>query len=197
MISWFFIGLVITILLTPGPTNTLLASSGVQVGVRKSLRLIPAESIGYIIAISAWGMLIGKVSDTLPFVPPFLKLLSAGYIIFLAVKLWRTANQAVMLNQPTIRARTLFCATLLNPKALLFASAIFPAAAWESQTIYSIHMSTFIALILPIALFWISIGAALATNKVKWLSQSKLQRTASIVLVSFSIPMSYSALMNL
>ena len=197
MISWFFIGLVITILLTPGPTNTLLASSGVQVGVRKSLRLIPAESIGYIIAISAWGMLIGKVSDTLPFVPPFLKVLSAGYIIFLAVKLWRTANQAVMLNQPTIRARTLFCATLLNPKALLFASAIFPAAAWESQTIYSIHMSTFIALILPIALFWISIGAALATNKVKWLSQSKLQRTASIVLVSFSIPMSYSALMNL
>ena len=123
--------------------------------------------------------------------------MSAGYIIFLAVKLWRTANQAVMLNQPTIRARTLFCATLLNPKALLFASAIFPAAAWESQTIYSIHMSTFIALILPIALFWISIGAALATNKVKWLSQSKLQRTASIVLVSFSIPMSYSALMNL
>ena len=72
MISWFFIGLVITILLTPGPTNTLLASSGVQVGVRKSLRLIPAESIGSIIAISAWGMLIGKVSDTLPFVPPFL-----------------------------------------------------------------------------------------------------------------------------
>ena len=29
MISWFFIGLVVTILLTPGPTNTLLASSGI------------------------------------------------------------------------------------------------------------------------------------------------------------------------
>ena len=66
MISWFFIGLVITILLTPGPTNTLLASSGIQVGLRKSLLLIPAEAIGYILAISAWGMLIGKVSATLP-----------------------------------------------------------------------------------------------------------------------------------
>ena len=85
MISWFFIGLVITILLTPGPTNTLLASSGIQVGLRKSLLLIPAEAIGYIIAISAWGMLIGKVSTTLPLLPTFLKLLSAGYIVFLSV----------------------------------------------------------------------------------------------------------------
>lgn len=197
MISWFFIGLVITILLTPGPTNTLLASSGIQVGLRKSLLLIPAEAIGYIIAISAWGMLIGKVSATLPLLLTFLKLLSAGYIIFLAIKLWRTANQEVILNQPTIRPRELLCATLLNPKALLFASAIFPTTAWQTQEIYVAHMSSFVALILPIALFWISVGAVLATNKVKWLSQSKLQRTASVVLISFAIPISYSALINL
>ncbi|ENU92587.1 hypothetical protein F971_01570 [Acinetobacter vivianii] len=197
MISWFFIGLVITILLTPGPTNTLLASSGIQVGLRKSLLLIPAEAVGYIIAITAWGMLIGKVSATLPLLPTFLKLLSAAYIIFLAIKLWRTANQDVVLNQPTIRPKELLCATLLNPKALLFASAIFPAAAWKSQDIYMAHMSTFVGLILPIALFWISVGAMLATNKVNWLSQAKLQRTACIVLVSFAIPISYSALSNL
>lgn len=197
MISWFFIGLVITILLTPGPTNTLLASSGIQVGLRKSLLLIPAEAVGYIIAITAWGMLIGKVSATLPVLPIFLKLLSAGYIVFLAIKLWRTANQEVALNQPTIRPRELLCATLLNPKALLFASAIFPVAAWKSQEIYIAHMSSFVGLILPIALFWISVGAMLATNKVAWLSQSKLQRTASVVLMAFAIPISYSALINL
>ncbi|MGE8645209.1 LysE family translocator [Acinetobacter vivianii] len=197
MISWFFIGLVITILLTPGPTNTLLASSGIQVGLRKSLLLIPAEAVGYIIAITAWGLLIGKVSATLPLLPTFLKLLSAAYIVFLAIKLWRTANQDVVLNQPTIRPKELLCATLLNPKALLFASAIFPAAAWKSQDIYMAHMSTFVGLILPIALFWISVGAMLATNKVNWLSQAKLQRTACIVLVSFAIPISYSALSNL
>lgn len=197
MISWLFIGLVATILLTPGPTNTLLASSGVQVGLRKSIKLIPAEVLGYVISISAWGMLIGKVSTTLPLLPPILKLLSACYIIFLAIKLWYTANQEIELNQPTIRTRELFCATLLNPKALLFASAIFPVAAWSDFHIYLIHMMAYLALITPIALFWIFLGSLLASKKVAWLNQTNLQKTASLVLVSFSIPISYSALLSL
>jgi len=197
MISWLFIGLVATILLTPGPTNTLLASSGVQVGLRKSVKLIPAEVFGYVISISAWGMLIGKVSTTLPLLPPILKLLSACYIIFLAIKLWHTANQEVELNQPTIRTRELFCATLLNPKALLFASAIFPVVAWSDFHIYLIHMIAYLALITPIALFWIFLGSLLASKKVAWLNQTNLQKTASLVLVSFSIPISYSALLSL
>ncbi|MCU7698728.1 LysE family transporter [Acinetobacter sp. AYS6] len=197
MISWLFIGLVATILLTPGPTNTLLASSGVQVGLRKSVKLIPAEVLGYVISISAWGMLIGKVSTTLPLLPPILKLLSACYIIFLAIKLWHTANQEVEFNQPTIRTRELFCATLLNPKALLFASAIFPVAAWSDFHIYLVHMMAYLVLITPIALFWIFLGSVLASKKVGWLNQTNLQKTASLVLVSFSIPISYSALLNL
>ena len=197
MISWLFIGLVATILLTPGPTNTLLASSGVQVGLQKSVKLIPAEVFGYVISISAWGMLIGKVSTTLPLLPPILKLLSACYIIFLAIKLWHTANQEVELNQPTIRTHELFCATLLNPKALLFASAIFPVAAWSDFHIYLIHMMAYLALITPIALFWIFLGSLLASKKVAWLNQTNLQKTASLVLVSFSIPISYSALLSL
>ena len=86
MISWFFIGLVVTILLTPGPTNTLLASSGIQVGIRKSLALIPAEALGYLISITIWGLIIGSVSKQFPSVPVILKLFSAGYILFLALK---------------------------------------------------------------------------------------------------------------
>ncbi|HRM52126.1 MAG TPA: LysE family transporter [Acinetobacter johnsonii] len=191
MVTWFFIGLVITILLTPGPTNTLLASSGIQVGIRKSLRLIPAEAFGYLISITAWGFLIGKVSVHLPLLPTILKLFSASYIIYLAIKLWRTADAEVSFNQPTIRARELFLATLLNPKALLFASAIFPTIAWTKLDYYLSHMSLFLVLIVPIAF-----GSILARNKIRWLNQSNLQKTASLVLMSFSIPLSYSAILS-
>jgi len=87
MFSWLFVSLVITILLTPGPTNTLLASSGIETGVKKSLKLIPAEVVGYFIAISAWGVLIDSIAESLPILPPILKLFSAVYIIYLAFKL--------------------------------------------------------------------------------------------------------------
>ena len=197
MISWFFIGLVITILLTPGPTNTLLASSGIQVGLRKSFRLIPAEAFGYLISITLWGFLIGKISVHLPLLPTILKLFSAGYILFLALRLWRTATVTESFNQKGIRARELFAATLLNPKALLFASAIFPAIAWTNPQYYVAHMLVFLLLIVPIAFFWTFIGSVLASNKISWLNQANLQRTASLVLVSFSIPLSYSALLKL
>ena len=153
MISWFFVGLVITILLTPGPTNTLLASSGIQSGIRNSLRLIPAEALGYLIAISIWGLIIGTVSKKFPMIPVILKLFSAAYIFYLAVKLWRTATVQEDFTQPSIRPRELFLATLLNPKALLFATAIFPVFVWQSATAYSAHMLTFLLLILPIANF--------------------------------------------
>ena len=197
MISWFFIGLVVTILLTPGPTNTLLASSGIQVGIRKSLNLIPADALGYFISISVWGLIIGTVAKQFPTVPTILKLFSAGYILFLALKLWRTANRDENFNQASIRARELFVATLLNPKALLFASAIFPTYVWQNASAYVSHMLCFLLLIVPIAFFWTFIGSIICSNQVSWLNQRNMQRTASLVLVSFTVPLSYSALLSL
>lgn len=197
MISWFFVGLVITILLTPGPTNTLLASSGIQSGIRQSLRLIPAEALGYLVAISTWGLIIGTVSKKFPMIPVILKLFSAVYICYLAQKLWRTAAVEDDLLQPLIRPSELFLATLLNPKGLLFATAIFPVYVWQSTTAYTAHMLTFLLLIIPIAFFWIVIGSVLASNKISWLNQCNMQRIASLVLIIFSVPLSYSALTSL
>ena len=197
MISWFFVGLVVTVLMTPGPTNTLLASSGIQVGVRRSLALIPTEALGYFISITLWGMIIGTVSKQFPIIPTILKLFSAGYILILALKLWRTASQEVNFNQPTIQAKQLFIATLVNPKALLFASAVFPVFVWKSMAAYTAHMLVFLLLIVPIAFFWTYIGAVLANNKVSWLNQCNMQKAASLVLISFSVPLSYSALLHL
>ena len=46
----FFLA-VATILATPGPTNTLMATSGATAGIVRSLPLLMAEIAGYLIAI--------------------------------------------------------------------------------------------------------------------------------------------------
>lgn len=196
MVSGIFIGLVITLLLTPGPTNTLLASSGLQAGLKNSLKLIPAEVVGYFIAVSLWGGVIGEVVKTMTGVIGCLKLLSAGYIIYLAIKLWKSADFEIVLNGPVISTKALLITTLLNPKALLFASGIFPAEAFLKIELYALHMIVFLLLIIPISLFWMTLGSLLSKNKIKFLNHSKLQKMASIVLTIFSIPLSYSAIHN-
>ncbi|PTV43837.1 multidrug transporter MatE [Acinetobacter oleivorans] len=189
-----FIGLMVTILLTPGPTNTLLASAGIQAGVKQSLKLIPAEVMGYLIAITSWGILLESVSHFIPWLPPVLKLISATFILYLAFKLWTTSTNDIKLDNPLITPKALFVATLLNPKALLFASAIFPHAAWEVFHVYFIHIAVFLSLITPIAFLWIAFGTVLISNKVTWLNQRNLQRTAAFILTFFAMPIGYSAI---
>lgn len=193
MVSWLFIGLVVSILFTPGPTNTLLASSGIQLGFKKSILLIPAEAFGYLISISFWGILIDRISIYAPALPPLLKLCSAIYIFYLALKLWRSSFEDSSFKMTSISKRELFLATLLNPKGILFATAIFPAKAWLQTDHYVAHMLCFLFLLIPIGFFWIYIGDILSTGKIKWLNQRNLQRVATIVLIFFCVPISYSA----
>ena len=194
MVSFMFIGLVVTILLTPGPTNTLLASAGIQAGVKQSLKLIPAEVMGYLIAITSWGVLLESVSHFIPWLPALLKLISATFILYLAFKLWITSTNDIKLDSPLITPKALFVATLLNPKALLFASAIFPHAAWEVLHVYFVHIAIFLSLITPIAFLWIAFGTVLISNKIAWLNQRNLQRTASCILTFFAMPLAFSAI---
>jgi threonine/homoserine/homoserine lactone efflux protein len=192
--SWFFLLVVATILLTPGPTNTLLAASGIQQGFRASLPLIPAEAAGYLCAIVCWGVLLSQISVTYPMLPVVLKLLSAVYILWLAVKLWKTANAYKISSQRTVRPRELFFATLLNPKALLFALTVFPQSTWQSLNAFALVALAFLSLLVPIASLWIYFGRSLSKGSHRWLSAANLQRGASMILAGFTVPITYSAL---
>ena len=185
---------IIVVLITPGPTNTLLAAAGLRQGVRRSLPLIAAELAGYLVSISVWGHFLAQAAHALPWLPSLLRVAAGVYIAYLAVDMWRAA---VALPDSTPRAsglRTLFVATLLNPKGLLFAGTIFPAVAFTHVPAYAIAMLMFAGLLVPIALAWIAFGAALGSGKLTWLYPVKMQRGASIVLGVFSLSLAWAAL---
>lgn len=184
--------MVLTILLTPGPTNTLLASAGAQLGMRRACPLIFIEALGYLSAISFWGYFTGALAQIFPSLPPVIQLISAFYILYLALKLWRSAQSHLAL-EGNIRQHELFFATLLNPKALILATVVFPIQAWQDTAHYSLYMGLFIIILIPIASFWIFLGSLLKSSQGRWFNQRRLQKVTAIVLFSFAIPLSYSA----
>ena len=120
-----FVLAVLTILGTPGPTNTLLATSGAAAGARASLALVQAEAAGYLIAILTLGLVLGPVVAASPLLATGLRLAVGSYLLLLAVRLWRRGG-AALVEGGVVTPRQVFTTTLLNPKALVFALGVVP-----------------------------------------------------------------------
>jgi len=182
------------VLIVPGPTNTLLAAAGLRQGFRRSVRLVAAELAGYLIAITAWGCFLAQAEQSFPRLSTFVRIASSLYIAYLAVRMWRVAISPPVPGQQAIGPRELFVATLLNPKAILFAGTIFPAAAFSTLGVYAESIAIFIALLVPIALGWIAFGAALGGGRLRWVNPIHAQRCASVVLGFFALSVGWTAL---
>jgi threonine/homoserine/homoserine lactone efflux protein len=173
------------VLLTPGPTNTLLFLAGSRDGLRRSLRLIGAEWVGYIIAIGIWCAFLALAAAVAPGAPTVARACAAVYIAYSALKLWRTAPQAGQAGSTGIGPRNLFLVTLLNPKAFFFATVVFPPLAAGSAAILRAYM-IFSSLLIPIAALWISMGATVLAYPSATPRQPLVHRIASVVLFAFS-----------
>jgi len=125
-----FLAGVAVILAMPGPTNTLLAAAGLRQGFLRSARLTGAELAGYLISITVWGRFLEQAAQAFPWLPAVVRVAASVYIAYLSIRMWRAAQTVPSAAQQVIGMRTLFVATLLNPKGILFASAIFPPAAF-------------------------------------------------------------------
>ncbi len=148
----------LTLLATPGPTNTLLATSGAGVGVRRSLPLLVAEFGGYVIAISLLIGLVGPVIAATPVVGTALRLVAALYLLYLAAKLWRRGVEMPVAG-PSVTFTNVFVTTLLNPKAIIFAFTLLPAdLALSALTPWMAGLSLMIGVV---GSLWIAAGASL------------------------------------
>lgn len=116
----------LTLLATPGPTNTLLATSGAAVGMRRSVPLLVAEFMGYLLAIVLLRSLVSPVIAAAPVVGTALRLAAAVYLLYLAFKLWQTGVQ-MPADGTSVTFTNVFITTLLNPKAIIFAFTLLPA----------------------------------------------------------------------
>jgi threonine/homoserine/homoserine lactone efflux protein len=178
--------------MVPGPTNTLLLSSGLKVGVRRTLPLVAAEALGYISSISLWGFFLLSFAAGAPWLLNAVKLLCSGYILWLAIKMWTQSRVLDERVAGPVSVREIFMVTVMNPKALLFASTLFPLEAFQSAEYFAWALIAFLLILTPIGIAWSCLGGLLTSRK-SWANHtSTYLRSGSLVLVVFSGSLAYS-----
>ena len=169
---------VLAVLVTPGPTNTLLASSGALVGIVRSLPLLLAELAGYTAGILTAHAVLDPLMSSFAGARTALGCAVGIYLVVVAVRVWRTGLGMV----DVISGRDVLVTTLLNPKGLVFALFIIPwqtpATAW--------YFGLFASILVPVGLSWIALGA-LARHIIPTRKLPLVPRSAAVVIAALGV----------
>ncbi len=155
----------LALLITPGPTNTLLALAGAQGGFRAGLRLLPVELLAYlcvVVPLVIWG---APVLDRLPILRPVLTGVAALWVARLAFGLWHRPAALSAAAHP-VSAMQVGVTTLLNPKCLLFGLVLIPAGPTALHSLIS-----FAVQVPVIAALWAVLGAGVLSRSGQWLNK--------------------------
>ncbi len=176
-----FISAVFALLLSPGPTNTLMGLASARTSFWLVPRLLPAELLGYLTMILplTWlgGELVSRWSET----ALVLKAAAAVWVMYLATKLWVAGGKDVV--DRSVTARRIFVTTTLNPKALVFGLVLLPQ---PNAPDFLPKLIIFLALASVVAVIWGLIGRLTQVGARSHWRLMILQRTASVWLAIVS-----------
>lgn len=177
---------------TPGPNNLMLMASGANFGFRRTL----PHMLGIVGGVSVMAFLVGAglmaLFDILPALNLVLKVVSVGYLLWLAFKIATAAP--VEERDPDGRPMTLFQAATfqwVNPKAwAMCLSAITLYAPDRSLLSVAIVAGAFALVSFPA----ISVWAWLGTVVRQWLSNATRLRVFNITMATLLVASLYPVL---
>jgi len=183
----------VTVLMVPGPTNSLLLQTGINRGLNaRSLAFVGAEGLAYVIQMTMWGVFIDLLITEHSWVVIATKIFAVCFLFYISLKLWFSVKDHSPNASAGISVPDLFVATLTNPKGLFFVSFVAPAGTFLSMSHYLSFMSLFTAIIFPVALTWIAIGAFCGRKLHAIVSGKFLSRAISLVIGLFACGMLFS-----
>ena len=170
-----------TFLLIPGPTIILVISYSLLLGRQAIIALVLGVGLGDITAMSLSFLGVGMLLKTVATVFYLIKWMGAAYLIWLGIKMWRSASDSIDLGKNT-KSQTwreifssAYITTALNPKSIVFFLAfipqfIDPELPFLAQTV--ILAGTFLVL----AIISVLVYAALAVFAGQQLHLTLIQR---------------------
>ncbi|TSC76408.1 MAG: lysine exporter protein LysE/YggA [Parcubacteria group bacterium Gr01-1014_31] len=204
-LSEFFVVLVVHLLavMSPGPDFVLISRNSLIYSKRTAISTALGLALGILVHVTYSLVGIGFIISRSVLLFSALKLLGAGYLVYIGYRSFRAAAPkadalapAVQRDPPPRTAiRTGFLTNVLNPKATLFFFALFtqvinPKTPKMIQVFYGLEMSlmTFI---------WFSVVAAILSHRLvkKNFStvQHRLERAFGVVLMALGIKVALSS----
>jgi threonine/homoserine/homoserine lactone efflux protein len=148
---------------TPGPNNIMLATSGVNFGIRPTVPHMAGITSGLLIIIIATGLGLGTVFSHYPLVRQVLEVLGILYTLWLA---WKIASAGSLgggeLPHP-MRYGAAFAFQWVNVKLWLMAIATVALYVRPGHTLADTATITAVIAVInvPVMLMWAGFGAAL------------------------------------
>jgi threonine/homoserine/homoserine lactone efflux protein len=173
-----FVAAVFGLLVTPGPTNTLLMTAGASAGFKRAITLIPYELAAYILSIGMMTTLLRPILEGHQTVVQCIKIAAALYLLRSAFYFWRGQKDSVRFV--AISSGQVFVTTLLNPKAFIFAFVIFP----NDELLRAFCLFALISI--SVACGWILMGHSLAHVGKTRAAPQHIYRLASVAHVLFA-----------
>lgn len=150
--------------ITPGPNNLLLTTSGLTHGFRRTLPAMAGTLVGVGLLFAVAGAGVGALIMADPRAQVGLRLFGAGYLIFLAWRLWRAGEMAETESKPPLGLWQVAAFQFVNPKAWMMTVStvsIYAAPAAEYAPTLLLVTATFLIVSTPSIALWAGFGAGM------------------------------------
>ena len=176
-----FLLTVYILILIPGPSVLFVISRGVALGRRAALATVIGNASGFALQLALVSIGVGSLVARSDAVFTTLKLLGAGYLVFLGVRNVRDRKQLAALFTPAVRVapkplrrimREGFFVGATNPKGVIIFTAVLPQFIDRSQGHVSLQIASLGAICIVIALLSDGTWALASGTAREWLGRS-------------------------
>jgi threonine/homoserine/homoserine lactone efflux protein len=162
-----FILFAFTMSATPGPNNAMVAASGANFGIRRTIPHAAGIATGFALMILLVALGAGELLRSAPAIHALLRWVGALYLLWLAVKIARSDPHSV---DPATQGRpmTMLQAALfqwINPKAWIVtmgAVATYTTVGGNVLAEAALLAAVFFIVSWPASAIWVSLGAGAA-----------------------------------
>jgi threonine/homoserine/homoserine lactone efflux protein len=189
-----FVAATILLVITPGPTVTLVVSYALAQGRRSGFATVAGVALGDLTAMTLSVLGLGALLAASATLFTIVKWARAAYLVYLGVRLWRAdpdgETAAIERRSPRAMLAHAFAVTALNPKSIVFFVAFLPQFVDASAPVVP-QLVLLVATFVTIATLNAGVYALLAGNlsaaiREKWLRRM-VNRISGTVLIGAGI----------